>query len=118
MRAQYRCNWGRSWLMVSRKARYRASNFPASSIFPSTLPSSLKIRGALRVFPVYASRSRTTSGGCIRYVQPGNPIVRIVHYDHIVFLDHWHENTLEFALPGIAFVELGPKRLAGSKIRK
>src|SRR5262245_29045238 len=31
MRAQYRCSCGRSWLMVSRNARYRASNLPASS---------------------------------------------------------------------------------------
>ena len=29
---QYRCSRGRSWMMVSRNARYRASNFPVSSI--------------------------------------------------------------------------------------
>src|SRR5437870_9570426 len=32
MREQYRCSCGRSWLMVSRNAKYRASNFPVSSM--------------------------------------------------------------------------------------
>src|SRR5262249_37964476 len=83
MREQYRCSRGRRWLMVSRNARYRASNFPASSSMCTSfllvrLPFARRNQAAQAVVDVKLPCARTATvafeGGnkaCVRKAEFG-----------------------------------------------
>src|SRR5215471_5411236 len=91
MRAQYRCNRGRSWLTVSRNARYRAPNFPVSSIHyrwpfslrlwtnqsaPAGLLFGLPFLGGFLRVVYYVDPLRIRRGRGVVVIVPVPPLVR------------------------------------------
>src|SRR6185312_13350587 len=51
-------------------------------------------------------------------VSPAIQAFRIIHEADLVFLNHRHQNVLQFALPQLSFVKLGLHRLARFQIGK